>query len=474
MLVLFDHGTPRGIARALQGHTVKEAKTQGWDTLPTWVTTNFDTFLEDTIFEEGISSGTDVILSRPIRNVDFAARVGGGRTLLKIHGTVTNSDPVGSIVITEEDYHRFLRSDRYIINKLYTLFCEKTVVFLGYSLNDPNVQFIYHEVLFDQKAYGSDDGAESFLQIRPSFFVSREAIREEQKAYYRHKRIQYIENCSIELFFQELTNAFDAFEKGRADVIARITASLPKYLRWYGLLDWNTDPGTINVPDEEKLVSMAEMLDIVELQEMYRATGATTTIADFDQGKLNLVVMGIAKVAESWCRNFLVIGRTDILEALLGFLQDRLRVRKSIILRSMIELIGNVLEGFPAVRDVDWFVQRYCRLLIQYDDPYNDWTDYTFSLEQYVRATAMFPLVSPLTRVRVIQGLYRQLSMCGRDRGDSWYTTNRVYSVWHRFNPAAWPLLEAEIKRYGGGYKSMQMLEHLKPGGDPTRFLPRE
>jgi hypothetical protein len=34
MLVLFDHGTPRGIARALQGHSVKEARAQGWgDTL---------------------------------------------------------------------------------------------------------------------------------------------------------------------------------------------------------------------------------------------------------------------------------------------------------------------------------------------------------------------------------------------------------------------------------------------------------
>jgi hypothetical protein len=33
MLVLFDHGTPRGIARALRGHTVKEARAQGWDTL---------------------------------------------------------------------------------------------------------------------------------------------------------------------------------------------------------------------------------------------------------------------------------------------------------------------------------------------------------------------------------------------------------------------------------------------------------
>ncbi len=33
MLILFDHGTPRGLARALQGHTIKEARAQGWDTL---------------------------------------------------------------------------------------------------------------------------------------------------------------------------------------------------------------------------------------------------------------------------------------------------------------------------------------------------------------------------------------------------------------------------------------------------------
>jgi hypothetical protein len=33
MLVLFDQGTPRGIARWLTNHTVKEAKSQGWDKL---------------------------------------------------------------------------------------------------------------------------------------------------------------------------------------------------------------------------------------------------------------------------------------------------------------------------------------------------------------------------------------------------------------------------------------------------------
>jgi hypothetical protein len=33
MLILFGHGTPRGIARSLEGHQVREAKQQGWDRL---------------------------------------------------------------------------------------------------------------------------------------------------------------------------------------------------------------------------------------------------------------------------------------------------------------------------------------------------------------------------------------------------------------------------------------------------------
>ena len=33
VLVLFDHGTPKGLARALSGHTVHTAQARGWDTL---------------------------------------------------------------------------------------------------------------------------------------------------------------------------------------------------------------------------------------------------------------------------------------------------------------------------------------------------------------------------------------------------------------------------------------------------------
>jgi hypothetical protein len=33
VLVLFDHGTPKGLARALSGHTIQTAQSKGWDTL---------------------------------------------------------------------------------------------------------------------------------------------------------------------------------------------------------------------------------------------------------------------------------------------------------------------------------------------------------------------------------------------------------------------------------------------------------
>lgn len=33
MRILFDNGTPRGLARFLAGHTVEEARTRGWEEL---------------------------------------------------------------------------------------------------------------------------------------------------------------------------------------------------------------------------------------------------------------------------------------------------------------------------------------------------------------------------------------------------------------------------------------------------------
>ncbi len=468
---LTENYNPQTARNAVKGKYLAKSKLLP---LPIWVTTNYDTFLEDTFFDDGINTGADIVLSRPIRNVDFAAASGGGRTLLKIHGSVSNPEPERSIVITEEDYHRFLRNDRYIINKLYTLFCERTVVFLGYGLSDPNIQFIYHEVLFDQKAGGSPRDSGSFSQIRPSFFVSRATIAPEQKAYYKHKRIQYIENCSIEEYFAELTSTYETFEHGRADITARIRANLGPYRYWYGRVTWDIDPATFDVEDDQKANCLSQMLDLVELHEaVYKASGSIATMDEFEPAKLSLTVQGILRIAEHWCGDFLRRGRTDLLEMLLNFLQFKQAVRKSHILCLLLNDILRWLGENPEIPDIDRFVQRYCTLIRRYDEVYNDWEDYTFCLEQYVGATRLFAHMSNPMRTRVVEGLYWQLSTCGRDVGDSWYTTNRLYGVWPQFNPAAWPALEAEINRHGVGDKNQAMLDHLKPGADCNDFFPR-
>lgn len=33
MLILFDHGTPKGLARSLSGHTIHTVQSKSWDTL---------------------------------------------------------------------------------------------------------------------------------------------------------------------------------------------------------------------------------------------------------------------------------------------------------------------------------------------------------------------------------------------------------------------------------------------------------
>jgi len=53
MLILFDHGTPRSIARWLEGHTVVEAIARGWDRLA-----------NGALLKAAEDAGFDLLLSR--------------------------------------------------------------------------------------------------------------------------------------------------------------------------------------------------------------------------------------------------------------------------------------------------------------------------------------------------------------------------------------------------------------------------
>lgn len=64
--------------------------------------------------------------------------------LYKIHGCC--SEP-SSIIINSQDYQNFERKNSYLAAKLMTIFVEHPIIFLGYSLEDENVQAIIKSIV---------------------------------------------------------------------------------------------------------------------------------------------------------------------------------------------------------------------------------------------------------------------------------------------------------------------------------------
>jgi hypothetical protein len=75
MLILFDHGTPRGIARFLTGHIVTRARERGWDTL-----SNGD------LLAQAESAGFDVFLTAD-KNIRYQQNLIGRKIALVVLST---------------------------------------------------------------------------------------------------------------------------------------------------------------------------------------------------------------------------------------------------------------------------------------------------------------------------------------------------------------------------------------------------
>ena len=100
------------------------------------ITTNYDCFLEKCFGEDQFYTyiGQDDLL--------FSTTYEIGE-LYKIHGCCTKAE---SIVINADDYTKFSKKSAYLSSKILTMFLERPIIFLGYSINDSDIMRILDSI----------------------------------------------------------------------------------------------------------------------------------------------------------------------------------------------------------------------------------------------------------------------------------------------------------------------------------------
>jgi hypothetical protein len=150
----------------------------------TIVTTNYDKLAEELVGAEhclSISPGFPVPRSR--------ARV----IVYHVHGAV---DSPQNMVVTSDDYHRFINEQSYFSRKMSTILHENTVVILGYSLADTNLKAI----LSDYKNFSRNHVIGGNL-----FFVSKSKVHQYVKDYYAYcYGIRVLDRHDVHQFFEKV------------------------------------------------------------------------------------------------------------------------------------------------------------------------------------------------------------------------------------------------------------------------------
>nr|WP_180202070.1 SIR2 family protein [Pseudomonas sp. SbOxS1]NYU01377.1 hypothetical protein [Pseudomonas sp. SbOxS1] len=99
------------------------------------ITTNWDCLIEQLFPKFTSFIGQDGLI---------AGRSHGIAEIYKIHGCATQPN---SLVLTSGDYEEYRRKNPYLSSKLLTIFIERPVIFLGYSLTDPHIADILEDII---------------------------------------------------------------------------------------------------------------------------------------------------------------------------------------------------------------------------------------------------------------------------------------------------------------------------------------
>lgn len=195
-LIKIDKSIHDEIARIISSYTLSDnnvAIKQFFSTKPfKAITTNYDKLLEELTNNEECQSLTPGL---PIAKIQSRAKV------YHVHGSI---DSPSHMIITADDYFKFINSESYFSRKLSTILHENTVVILGYSLSDTNLKAI----LNDFKGFSKNHSLGSNI-----FLISRSKINQQIKDYYAHcYGIRVFDELSVDKFFTSLNKALPEAE----------------------------------------------------------------------------------------------------------------------------------------------------------------------------------------------------------------------------------------------------------------------
>lgn len=204
------------------------------------VTTNWDIFLEKNFPKFTPFIGQDGLIT---------GRSHGIAEIYKIHGCCTKPN---SLVLTESDYAKYRLKNPYLSSKLLTMFIERPVIFLGYSLTDEHIS----EILEDIVGCFPDSGFEFlrnkllFVEWKPE--VTKATISDSVI----HKKIpvKYVQTPNY-------TELFEVLCETKKRIPAHLFRTIKDEL--YELVLTDDPKGKLYVRDSEELENESDSIEFV-------------------------------------------------------------------------------------------------------------------------------------------------------------------------------------------------------------------
>ncbi|MFM4776951.1 SIR2 family protein [Aeromonas veronii] len=184
-----------------------------------FITTNYDLLLEKQVLD-GLPV-TSYSIGYPIH------RQPKGTQVYHVHGSVKYPK---KMIVTADDYYRFINKPDYFSHKIETLFEENTIVIIGYSLGDINLKSILNKLRSDRQ---------HDINRQHLFYLSRSRIDQHIKDYYdRSYGLRVIDGVTIDDFFKalsekhsEISPHIDKFESLLLPVLEKKKVFKDSYLK---------------------------------------------------------------------------------------------------------------------------------------------------------------------------------------------------------------------------------------------------